>query len=175
MPQIVFLALLQCLSPTTLRTQHSFRCWSSVGQQVSKPGPQLLSVGPGCDKKGIIMHELMHAVGFWHEQSRTDRNKYVEVLWENVGKGELAENKAPLYPVEICFAFFYCLSSCLIVSLASCMSICVMAGQSISTSVRPSSSLNDCLFRLFFRLQFLWFVCFACIVMSMEIAIIFWS
>lgn len=59
-----------------------------MGQQLSKLGPQLLSVGPGCDKKGIIMHELMHAVGFWHEQSRTDRNKYVEVLWENVGKGE---------------------------------------------------------------------------------------
>ena len=67
-----------------VRTQHSFRCWSSVGQQILKPGPQLLSVGPGCDKKGIIMHELMHAVGFWHEQSRTDRNKYVEVLWEKL-------------------------------------------------------------------------------------------
>ncbi|CAH3037134.1 unnamed protein product, partial [Porites lobata] len=63
-------------------------CWSRVGKQFSSSGPQLLSVGPGCDKKGIIMHELMHAVGFWHEQSRTDRNKYVEVLWENVAKGQ---------------------------------------------------------------------------------------
>ncbi|XP_073245943.1 astacin-like metalloprotease toxin 1 [Porites lutea] len=63
-------------------------CWSRVGKQFSSTGPQLLSVGPGCDKKGIIMHELMHAVGFWHEQSRTDRNKYVEVLWENVAKGQ---------------------------------------------------------------------------------------
>ena len=59
-----------------------------MGQQFfSSNGPQLLSVGPGCDKKGIIMQELMHAVGFWHEQSRTDRNKYVEVLWENIDKG----------------------------------------------------------------------------------------
>lgn len=89
-----------------VRAQHFFRCWSSVGQQISKPGPQLLSVGPGCDKKGIIMHELMHALGFWHEQSRTDRNKYVEVLWENVGKGEWAENTALLYPVVM----FVCMS-----------------------------------------------------------------
>lgn len=63
-------------------------CWSPVGQQFSSIGPQLLSVGPGCDRKGIIMHELMHAVGFWHEQSRTDRNKYIEILWENVGEGK---------------------------------------------------------------------------------------
>lgn len=55
--------------------------------------------------------------------------------------------------LKVVSRFSICLSSYLIVSLASCMSICVMAGQSISTSVRPSSSLNDCLFRLFFRLS----------------------
>ena len=73
-------------------------CWSSVGQKFSSLGPQLLSVGPGCDKKGIVMHELMHAVGFWHEQSRTDRNKFVEILWENVDKGEYCLVSLQLFP-----------------------------------------------------------------------------
>ncbi|XP_078348661.1 zinc metalloproteinase nas-15-like [Oculina patagonica] len=63
-------------------------CFSPVGRQYDKPGMQELSVGAGCNSKGIIMHELMHALGFWHEQSRTDRDDYLEVLWENVKKGQ---------------------------------------------------------------------------------------
>ena len=63
------------------------RCWSNIGREYSVPGAQELSIGEGCNTKGIITHELMHALGFWHEQSRTDRDDYIAVLWENIKKG----------------------------------------------------------------------------------------
>ncbi|EDO44568.1 predicted protein [Nematostella vectensis] len=72
-----------------LRFVNKKGCWSSVGRSywVEDVG-QEVSLGSGCNDKKIIMHELMHAIGFWHEQSRPDRNKYVEVLWENIQEGE---------------------------------------------------------------------------------------
>ncbi|EDO44565.1 predicted protein, partial [Nematostella vectensis] len=63
------------------------RCWSKVGLIYWKPGYQEVSLGPGCNVKGIVIHELMHAIGFWHEHRRPDRDQYVEVLWENIQDG----------------------------------------------------------------------------------------
>ena len=63
------------------------RCYSSVGVQSWKTGSQDISLGRGCNHQGVIMHEMMHAAGFWHEQSRYDRNQYVEILWENIEPG----------------------------------------------------------------------------------------
>ncbi len=38
--------------------------------------------------KGVIMHELCHALGLFHEQSRADRDSYVEILWNNIEVGK---------------------------------------------------------------------------------------
>lgn len=62
-----------------------FRCYSQVGKV---GGPQILSVGRRndvfCRIHGVLLHELGHALGFWHEQTRLDRDNYVIILWENI-------------------------------------------------------------------------------------------
>ena len=58
-------------------------CWSWIGKQSKQP-QQLNLETPGCIGHGIILHELMHALGFKHEQSRPDRDEYITVLWDNI-------------------------------------------------------------------------------------------
>ncbi|NXV10837.1 MEP1B protein, partial [Cepphus grylle] len=61
-------------------------CWSSVGNR--QEGLQQLSIGANCDKIGTIQHEFMHALGFWHEQSRSDRDDYVSIMWDRIQAGK---------------------------------------------------------------------------------------
>ena len=51
-------------------------------------GKQNLSLGLGCLRHGIVVHELGHAIGFWHEQNRPDRGSFIEILYKNVELGK---------------------------------------------------------------------------------------
>uniref|UniRef100_A0A8C5QBQ2 Metalloendopeptidase n=1 Tax=Leptobrachium leishanense TaxID=445787 RepID=A0A8C5QBQ2_9ANUR len=64
-------------------------CWSYVGRI---GGAQELSLSKdGCVRKGIAQHELNHVLGFLHEQCRSDRDNYVDIIKANIIEG-LADN-----------------------------------------------------------------------------------
>ena len=65
---------------------YDLRCCSFVGKRGN--GPQAISIGKNCDKFGIVVHELGHAVGFWHEHTRPDRNEWVKIIKENIQEGK---------------------------------------------------------------------------------------
>jgi hypothetical protein len=55
-------------------------CSSFVGRQ---GGQQVITVGPDC-KHGNVIHEICHALGLWHEHSRSDRDIYIRIFRENI-------------------------------------------------------------------------------------------
>jgi len=59
-------------------------CSSAVGMESANGRPQQLSLAPSCWSIATIVHEHLHALGLWHEQSRYDRDQYVTINMANV-------------------------------------------------------------------------------------------
>ncbi|GLD67003.1 high choriolytic enzyme 1-like protein [Lates japonicus] len=60
-------------------------CYSYIGR---RGGKQVVSLArQGCLYHGTVQHELLHALGFNHEQTRSDRDNHIKVLLQNVQSG----------------------------------------------------------------------------------------
>nr|XP_002131103.1 plasminogen [Ciona intestinalis] len=56
-------------------------CSSFLGKTGRK---QAITLAGGCFRPGTVRHEMMHALGFYHEHSRADRDNHVEIKWDNI-------------------------------------------------------------------------------------------
>ena len=69
-----------------IKSEANMGCRSHLGV---RGGEQILYLEyPGCNSVGIAEHEIGHAIGFWHEQSRPDRDSYVTILNGNIQPGQ---------------------------------------------------------------------------------------
>lgn len=68
-------------------TAENTGCWTTSIGRIG--GEQLVNLQiPNCLKKmGSIVHQLVHVIGLGHEHNRPDRDRYVNILWKNMGHG----------------------------------------------------------------------------------------
>ena len=62
------------------------RCFSFIGR-VRQTNGQELSIGTNCAVLSVIVHEILHALGFIHEHTRLDRDTYVIINETNIQTG----------------------------------------------------------------------------------------
>ena len=67
-----------------LKVELGSACRSYIGSYPSMP-EQIITLRKGCAKRfRVVQHEFLHALGFWHEHSRSDRDTWIDVFEENI-------------------------------------------------------------------------------------------
>jgi len=79
----VFFRPRQATDKTYFKIQYGNGCSAHVGHLTSQQSTMTLQQ-KGCFSSGTIQHELMHVLGFYHEQSRPDRDNFLTINLENV-------------------------------------------------------------------------------------------
>ncbi|KAL1477754.1 hypothetical protein MTO96_035502 [Rhipicephalus appendiculatus] len=86
-------------------------CYSYVGRI---GGQQALSLGRGCLYEGTVVHELLHAAGFYHMHTRPDRDEYLDISWTNIDSDyidhfekESIDDDDPVLPFDTASVMLY--------------------------------------------------------------------
>lgn len=93
MDEIAAVSAVRFVPRTDERDHVNFRsgdgCSSWIGRRGYQQHVNLAYEGPTqpdlrCAKTFIVVHEILHALGFLHEHTRDDRNENIDVLWSNI-------------------------------------------------------------------------------------------
>ncbi|EDV99284.1 seminal metalloprotease 1 [Drosophila grimshawi] len=70
-------------------TSEAGGCFSYVGHRnrVQQLNLENYDLDKGCFRLGTIVHEFLHALGFYHQQSTWNRDDYVRIVMENIQEG----------------------------------------------------------------------------------------
>ena len=80
------------------------RCCSYVGRISGYIQP--VSIGYYCSFSSTV-HEIGHVLGFWHEQSRPDRDQYINIHKQNIhpGLGPNFDKETDINSLGVCYDF----------------------------------------------------------------------
>jgi len=80
----VFFRPRQATDKIYFKIQYGNGCSAHVGHLGTQQQSTMTLQQNGCFYPGTIQHELMHVLGFYHEQSRPDRDDFLTINLENV-------------------------------------------------------------------------------------------
>ncbi|XP_065644182.1 low choriolytic enzyme isoform X4 [Hydra vulgaris] len=69
----------------TIERVNVYPCFTPIGYVQAKSARMIF--GNSCTQKLVMIHELLHVLGFEHEHQRVDRDIYITVNMSNVQKG----------------------------------------------------------------------------------------
>ena len=86
-------------------------CFSRIGRVYWPfPLPQSIFIGRCAHLIGHIKHEMMHTMGFYHEHSRSDRDDYINIEWDNISDGREDQFETYRYRlIKKCYILFFLL------------------------------------------------------------------
>ncbi|GEM_PF-1350201 len=73
----------------------------SSSQQIGREGGRnYLKISPNAGK-GVIVHEILHALGVFHEQSRSDRGNHININYENMNNNTQTYHQFNIMPGSV--------------------------------------------------------------------------